>query len=132
MQLWLRRRGHAPGECSSGAARAQAALQATLASDAGRWLLTPRAEAAAELALASDTGEGLVTQVVDRTFIEDGERWIVDYKSAQVEGDDALLAAHAEAYRPQLERYARLFAGEGRPLRLAIFYAASGRLVELR
>jgi ATP-dependent exoDNAse (exonuclease V) beta subunit len=132
MQLWLRRRGCAPSECASGAARVQAALEATLASDAGCWLLMPRADAAAELALASDVGDGLVTQVVDRTFVEDGERWIVDYKTAQVEGDEAMLAAHAETYRAQLERYAALFAGEGLPLRLAIFYAASGRLVELR
>jgi ATP-dependent exoDNAse (exonuclease V) beta subunit len=66
--------------------------------------------------------------VVDRSFVEAGERWIIDYKTARPEGD---LAAHAEAYRPQLERYAELFAGEGLPVRTAIFYAALGRLVEI-
>lgn len=43
----------------------------------------------------------------------------------------AAMPAHAERHRAQLERYARLFAGEGLPQRLAIFYAAHGRLVEL-
>ena len=45
--------------------------------------------------------------------------------------DDAALQAHAERCRSQLERYAGLFAEEGLPQRLAIFYAAHGRLVEL-
>jgi hypothetical protein len=132
MRLWLGRQGHAADEAEQGARRAQAALVATLGSEAGRWVLLPRAGAAAELALASPGAGTIVTQVIDRTFIDNGERWIVDYKTARMEGDDAALAAHAERYRPQLERYAALFADEGRPVRMAILYAASGRLVELR
>ena len=74
----------------------------------------------------------LVRHVVDRCFIADGQRWIVDYKTALVDAaDGAQLRAHAERYRPQLERYARLFADEGLPQRLAIFYASHGELVEL-
>jgi ATP-dependent exoDNAse (exonuclease V) beta subunit len=72
-----------------------------------------------------------VLQVVDRTFVADGVRWIVDYKTARVDGDEAALACHAEGYRRQLERYAALFSAEGLPRRIAIFYAAYGRLVEL-
>ena len=65
--------------------------------------------------------------MVDRTFVEDGARWIIDYKTAQPEAD---LAAHAERYRPQLERYAGLFGDEGRPIRTGVFYTAVGRLIE--
>jgi ATP-dependent exoDNAse (exonuclease V) beta subunit len=132
MRVWFSRRGYSAQESATGAERVQAALLATLSSETGRWVLAPRAEAAAELALVSCAQEGVATHVVDRTFVENGERWIVDYKTAHADADAATLAAQAEVHRPQLERYARLFADEGLPLRMAIFYAAAGRLVELR
>ncbi|HEX8989357.1 MAG TPA: UvrD-helicase domain-containing protein [Rhodocyclaceae bacterium] len=132
MRVWLARRGHSAAECAEGTERAQAALLATLASEAGRWVLQPRAGAAAELALMARGDAGIEMRVVDRCFVDGGERWIVDYKTAAIDGDDFALGLHAETYRAQLESYARLFAAEGLPLRLAVFYASRGRLVELR
>jgi hypothetical protein len=44
---------------------------------------------------------------------------------------DDELAARAETYRLQLERYAGLFAGDPLPLRLAIFFPLQGILIEL-
>ena len=83
--------------------------------------------------LASAVDTRIATHVIDLTFIEDGQRWIVDYKSARfdVEIPADALAQHAERYRPQLERYARLFDAEGLPVRKAIFFLAHGRLVEI-
>ncbi|MDP2810681.1 MAG: UvrD-helicase domain-containing protein [Rhodocyclaceae bacterium] len=136
METWLVRQGHVSEDARRGAGRAQAALETTLGSEAGRWVLKPRPVAAAELALTkvSDGGTAApsttptTTYIVDRTFVEDGVRWIVDYKTAWVEGDPA---AHVEQYRPQLERYAGLFAEEGLPIRAGIFYTALGKLAEL-
>ena len=121
-------------------------LATTLASADGQWVLRPRADAGAELAIArASAGHGQETRVVDRSFVEDGLRWIIDYKTAEpgaeasveasaeasAEADAARLRAHAEAYRPQLEAYAGLFAGEALPRRLAVFYVARGKLVTL-
>lgn len=137
MTLWLVRRGHAAGEAKEGASRVAACLTATLASSEGRWVLAQREGGATELALTARSQDMIATHVVDRSFVEDGARWIIDYKTSRVEGvggdegDEAALLNHAERYRAQLERYAGLFADEGLPLRLAIFYAAVGRLVEL-
>ena len=137
MSLWLSQRGHATAEAKQGAVRAAEALQATLASAAGQWVLKSRAGGAAELAVNLITGESgreqATTHIVDRSFVEDGQRWIIDYKTTQVPDAeaDAALQAHAERYRLQLERYGHLFDEEGLPQRLAIFYAAHGRLVEL-
>ncbi len=132
MVHWLRGRGHGMSAARAGAASVVAALEASLASSAGRWLLTPRPGAVAEFALSALEQGKLVTRVVDRSFVEEGVRWIIDYKTATVEGDEGQLAAHAERYRPQLEAYAGLYANEGLPLKLAIFYVGSARLVELR
>ena len=127
MEMWLTQQGCGDRDAALGAERAGAMLATTLASDDGRWVLQARAGAAAELALAKVSDGGTPTQVVDRTFVEDGVRWIIDYKTAQPETD---LAAHAERYRPQLERYAGLFGDEGRPIRTGVFYTAVGRLIE--
>ena len=71
---------------------------------------------------------GASLHVVDRTFVANGERWIVDYKTTSVAGD---LAERAANYRPQLDRYASLFATDDRPPRLAIYFVANGRLIEV-
>jgi hypothetical protein len=66
---------------------------------------------------------------IDRSFVADGARWIIDYKTARL--PESELADRAESHRPQLERYARLFAGDPLPVRLAIYFPLQGRLVEL-
>ena len=126
---WLDARGHAADEAASGAAEAVAALRATLSSDTGRWLLAAHPEAAAEQGWTSADAAGLSHHVIDRSFIADGARWIIDYKTARL--PDAELAARAESHRPQLERYARLFAGDPLPVRAAIYFPLQGRLIEL-
>jgi ATP-dependent exoDNAse (exonuclease V) beta subunit len=128
MEVWFGQRGHGDRDAALGSARAQAMLATTLASDDGRWLLDRHQHDSAELALARAEAEGASLHIVDRSFIEDGVRWIIDYKTAVIEGD---AAVHAERYRPQLARYAGLFRDDGRPLRLGVFYTALGRLIEL-
>ncbi|TRZ96661.1 MAG: DNA helicase [Rhodocyclaceae bacterium] len=144
---WLASRGWSPADARAGAARVARMLTTTLASADGQWVLRRRPDAAAELALtrvgAGGTADALcvpgiplrgqVTRVVDRSFVEDGVRWIIDYKTTDL-GDIAnisRLTAHAGRYRSQLESYAALFAAEGLPRRLAVFYVAHGILASL-
>jgi ATP-dependent exoDNAse (exonuclease V) beta subunit len=137
MALWLTQHGYSATDARLGAARTAEVMQATLASETGRWVLKSRSSGSAELALNRLDGEPdrqqLATHIIDRSFVEDGQRWIIDYKTAQVAdaGSGATLQAHAERYRLQLERYGRLFDDEGLPQRLAIFYVAHGQLIEL-
>lgn len=128
-QRWLENQGHASEAATSGAADVVLALACTLGSATGRWLLTAHPEAAAEQAWTSTDGSTASHHVIDRSFVADGCRWIVDYKTARLpEGE---LRTRAESYRPQLERYAGLFAGDPLPLRAAIFFPLQGELVEL-
>ena len=92
----------------------------------GRWLLEPgHADARSEWALAGvDDGE-IVHVVLDRTFVADGVRWIVDFKTGTHEGGDpeAFLDAEVERYRPQLARYARIVSAlDPTPIRLALYH----------
>lgn len=133
MQQWLTQRGHDETEAVMAAGRVVAALQATLQSKDGRWILQPHPSATSELALVTADGARTGMHVIDRTFIADGVRWVVDYKSARLgEGlQENALAQLAERYRPQLERYAGLFRNEALPIRKAVFFLALGRMVEL-
>jgi ATP-dependent exoDNAse (exonuclease V) beta subunit len=134
MTAWLVQQGHVSAAAQQGAVQLTEALAATLESESGRWVLRSRPNASAELALSSSDADGsIATHVVDRTFVEDGVRWVIDYKSAHL-GDaisEDALERQAEFYRPQLERYAGLFAEEGLPVRKGVFFMAHGRLVEL-
>src|SRR5574343_701663 len=126
---WLRSQGHSEAEADSGAAEVVAALETTIASETGRWLLADHPQAGAEQAWTSRDGEALANHVIDRSFVADGCRWIIDYKTVRLPEDE--LPKRAASYRPQLARYAGLFAGDPLPLRLAIYFPLQGRLVEL-
>ncbi len=102
------------------------ALTQTLGDPRGRWILSPEHEAArSEWALSGQLDEALVHIQIDRSFIADGCRWIIDFKTGVHGGSDreAFLDAEQARYAPQLERYARLLARiESRPIRLALYF----------
>jgi len=109
------------------------ALEKTLTSETGRWILSGRhRDAACELPLSGVVDGQLVNAIIDRTFIDaDGVRWIIDYKSGYHGGGalDTFLGEEAERYSPQLDLYRRLFElmGETR-VRTALFLPRHDRL----
>ncbi|MCE1238636.1 MAG: UvrD-helicase domain-containing protein [Azonexaceae bacterium] len=125
-QRWLRQRGHDEDAAAAGAGEAVAALERTLNSPTGRWLLAAHEAHDAEQAWTSRDGDLAVNHVIDRIFIADGVRWIVDYKTVRAADDE--LAARAEAFRPQLARYAALFAGDPLPSKTAVYFTLQDRL----
>ena len=103
-----------------------AALAAVDADARGRWLFDPAHEDVhSEWALAGLDGGGVVHVTLDRSFVADGVRWIVDFKTGRHEGADpaAFLDREQDRYGPQLTRYARIVrALDARPIRLALYY----------
>lgn len=133
MQRWFAQQGCTTGEAKRGADRVAALLNDTLRSEAGQWVLQARESASSEFALEIADAQAARKQVVDRTFVEEGMRWIIDYKTASLPGDisSAGLASLAEQYRPQLQGYAALFAQDGLPVRMAVFFLSIAKLVVL-
>jgi ATP-dependent exoDNAse (exonuclease V) beta subunit len=124
------------GALDDAAARVESALARTLRDPRGRWLFDPtHDEAASELALTTRVDGEVRRIAIDRTFVADGERWIVDFKTSRHEGGDleAFLASERMRHAPQLERYARALAAiDARPIRLALYYPLLGRLDDWR
>ena len=118
--------GFAADEIEPFAQRVLDVVRRTLADARGRWLFDPaHAEARSEWAIAGVESGAIVHIVVDRTFVEDGVRWIIDFKTGTHEGGDAAAFLDSEAvrYREQLERYARIVgAMDGRPVRIALYH----------
>ena len=106
--------------------RLETMLNAVLEDPKGQWLLDWKHEqSAAELEMDYlNSFGGLQRAVIDRTFICDGTRWIVDYKSsapATNEQMENFLRDQVVAYRPQLTRYASLF---DEPVKAMLYFPA--------
>ncbi|RMH52623.1 MAG: hypothetical protein D6682_01620 [Zetaproteobacteria bacterium] len=103
------------------------AMRMVLASERGRWVLSGRHEDAhCEWEIVTREAGGMARHVIDRAFVADGVRWIVDYKTASHEGGEQgrFLDEEVRRHRAQLMRYADALARmePGRPLRAALYF----------
>jgi len=135
MRAWFQRRDHAAQASEEMTREVLEHLTSTLASADGQWLLRARPKEAAEMALTGVTDQAAVSHIIDRTFVEDGVRWIIDYKTTSANLTPAMeedeLRKAALAFQPQLERYAVLFAASGLPVKIGVFFTRIGRLATL-
>jgi ATP-dependent exoDNAse (exonuclease V) beta subunit len=92
-------------------ARTARALERTAADPRGRWILsTAHQDASCELGLSTLQQGAVRAARIDRSFIDDGVRWIIDFKTSLHEGGDleSFIDREKERYRAQLEHYAAL------------------------
>jgi ATP-dependent helicase/nuclease subunit A len=93
-----------------------------------QWLLSPHQEAQSEWPLVSVNERGeMVKHIIDRSFIDEGVRYIIDYKLTQPGEAELLpdfLARMAQSYRPQLQCYKNLVCqlDQTHPIRLALYF----------
>jgi ATP-dependent helicase/nuclease subunit A len=125
--LWMA--GVAPAEWDVARERLDALLARTAGDARGRWILAAHDEAHCEWAIQGVTAAGLRQAIVDRSFVEQGVRWVIDYKTGRHEGagPDAFVDQQVETYRGQLEAYAELLAGLAPlPVRCGLYFPALG------
>jgi len=114
-------------------ARATKAISNCLASRQGRWILESHEDAHCEYAMTAVLDNRPRNLVLDRTFVENGTRWIIDYKTSSHGGGDleGFLDNEASRYREQLQRYQVAMAiTETRPIRAALYFPLLDRLCE--
>lgn len=105
--------------------QAKEALTNTVEDSRGRWILSRHKHDEREYALTVAAGIGARRYILDRTFVEDGKRWIVDYKTSTHAGSDVdwFLDNERERYRSKMEIYARAMqATDGRPIFLGLYF----------
>jgi ATP-dependent exoDNAse (exonuclease V) beta subunit len=108
-------------------------LQRVLICEYAQWIIQEDNEAYAEWPLLDTMGQSII---LDRSFIIDGERWIIDYKlhwSHTDEASEHFIAQAIQNYQSQLQHYAQAVAQfETRPIRTALYFPDYGVLQEVR
>jgi len=135
MEAELRTLGLGGAAAPAAAREAASILLRALNDDKGRWALSAHEQGSVELEVTGVVEGRIVHVVMDRTFVENGVRWVVDYKSSSHEGGslDDFLANERERYRGQLEMYAAILkaGGESREIRKGLYYPALSAWVEI-
>lgn len=126
MQFWLLQRGYAKSDVEKVVIQLTAALNCTISSQDGAWLLASKASLQTELSISSKNEE----QRIDLTFIDNSTRWVIDYKLG-LEVTEANADIVALTHKPQLASYANLFLHENLPIKTAVFFLTLGKLVVL-
>ena len=141
MQFWLKQKGHTKidaenQEVERCVSQTIAALIKTITSLQGAWMLESRPSRQTELSITTiDENAEAQEHRIDLTFIDadaltkNKVRWIIDYKLTAA--DDTDLQLVAQVYKPQLARYASLFAHENWPIKTAVFFLSDGQLLVL-
>lgn len=125
-------------EAERGATEVFEGVAGMIATERGRWILSPHAGAACECEIAGVVGGQWRVGRVDRTFIADGERWVIDYKTSEVPPDvgpkrDSWIAAESRQHLAQLRLYHDLWTAvePGRRVRTALYFVLANFWVEL-
>ncbi|NOR19800.1 MAG: DNA helicase UvrD, partial [Xanthomonadales bacterium] len=137
-RAWCRRQLANQGVCKEKAEaiieQASEAISLCLASTQGRWLLADHQDAHCEYAITAVFDKRPRALVLDRTFVENGTRWIIDYKTSSHGGGDleGFLQNEAKRYREQLQRYKSSMAmTENLPIKTALYFPLLDRLYEV-
>jgi ATP-dependent helicase/nuclease subunit A len=100
LTVWLEAQNVSPAIQSAVARQ----INRVLGSEVGQWVLSPHAQHESESAYQLAVDGQVQTIVIDRMFVCEGMRWIIDYKSSQnVSSAPEILH---DRYRPQLAKYA--------------------------
>jgi ATP-dependent exoDNAse (exonuclease V) beta subunit len=114
--------------------RSARAIDRCLASERGRWILSGHEEAASEYAVTAVIDGQVTSLKLDRTFVADGIRWIVDYKTSDHGGGrlEDFLESEKVRYATQLDRYRRALAiNETRPIKTALYFPLLDEFLEV-
>ncbi len=91
----------------------------------GIWIMKRHEQERNEYELLVDENGEVVTRIIDRTFIDNGVRWIIDFKTGR---NDTKTQSH---YREQVNEYARLLASRSsEPIHCGLYYLNQGTWVE--
>ena len=91
----------------------------------GQWLMKAHEKEQNEYALLTRERGEVATRIIDRTFCEQGVRWIIDFKTGR---EDSKTQAH---HRQQVNEYAELLSSRTQePIRCGLYYLSSGTWVD--
>jgi len=112
-------------------------IETMLDDSRGKWILSQHKDNQCEQALAyfDKETQRVKTSVIDRSFIDNNIRWIIDYKfSKPTEGEteNSFIQRQITSYQSQLKHYAQLYKQlETKTTRCALYYPQTAVFIEL-
>lgn len=105
-------------------AKLKTAIDNTLQDPRGLWILSQHQEAQSEYKISGILNNQLENCAIDRTFIENEVRWIIDYKTSPIA---------SSAQEKQLKKYAKLMCQIDikREIKLGLYFPLTGEWREL-
>jgi len=86
----------------------------------GQWIIKAQVAEQNEYEILVEQKSDHATKIIDRTFFENGERWIIDFKTGH---DDDLSMQH---HQNQVDRYAQYFIKKGeKTIHCGLYYLAN-------
>lgn len=120
--------GALPEKLARGTALINQAIKNTLDDKRGKWILYPHQENKSEYKITAVIDGEAQHLIIDRTFVdENGNRWIIDYKTTTFTATD-LANFHSEEqekYKVTMQKYAKAFSlMEERPIKMGLYFPA--------
>ena len=103
----------------------------------GRWILDNHIESHCEheLSYFDADSQAVKTSIIDRTFIENDTRWIIDYKYSRPNEDETeqqFIQRQTDAYSGQLKHYAQLYRHIDKySVRCALYFPQTAVFIEV-
>ena len=103
----------------------------------GRWILDQHQASDCEQALNyyDQQSQSTKTSVIDRTFIDNNERWIIDYKYSRPhdgESDICFIERQKASYTAQLNHYSQLYQKlDSKNVRCALYFPQTAVFIEV-
>lgn len=100
-------------------------IDKTVGDEKGSWILASHQDAAAELRLSYITANGVEDISIDRTFVDNNVRWIIDYKTAGTGNEDLaiFLKKQKSQYNKQMQKYKHaMLQLDKRPIKLGLYF----------
>ena len=86
----------------------------------GQWIISPHDNELNEYELLIEENGDVATRIIDRTFCDNGTRWIIDFKTGRETTDTQ------KKYHQQVNDYARILSHKyPEPIRCGLYYLAS-------
>jgi len=108
----LSRRGLPQNRLDKCVEKVMVCLRNSLTSEKGQWILRQHQQHACEMEISGLVDNTLLHASVDRTFIDDDVRWVIDYKTSSPDRGETLatfLERELEHYRQQVMSYVTLY-----------------------
>ena len=93
----------------------------------GQWIYRLHKDEGMEVNYLHKINDEIKILIPDRVFIEDGIRWIIDYKTVFNDKDVKIT----KDYVDQLGLYESLFINDNYPIQKAIYFVAQGKLIKI-